>query len=84
MEIACEFNDKAYFTGGGLFSVFSAVVHRCGMASVPEVNVADRMRGGKGDRAAASAARQQVKKAAFLGGIYTSALRGLLTQDLKV
>lgn len=31
VEIACEFNVKAYFAGGGLFSVFSAVVHCCGM-----------------------------------------------------
>lgn len=67
METAHELDDDAYFTGGHWFSVFCAVLHCYGMETVPGVNAGDRGRGGREDKAVASAARQKVKKAAFFG-----------------
>lgn len=74
METAHEFNDDTYFPGGGWFLVFSAVLYRYGMEAVPGVNVGDRGRRGKGDKAVASAARQKVKKASFFWTVFTHML----------
>lgn len=71
METAREFNDGAYFTGGGWFSVFSAILYCYGMEAVPGVNVGDR---GRRDKAVASAARQKVKTTAFFWTVFTHTL----------
>lgn len=50
METAYEFNHDAYFTGGGWFSVFSAVLYCYGVEAVPGVNVGDWGEEGGGTR----------------------------------
>lgn len=63
-----------FFTGGGWLSVFSAVLYCYGVEAVPGVNVGDWGRGGRVDKADTSAARQQVKKAAFFWTVFTHLL----------
>lgn len=69
METAHEFNDDTYFTEGGWFSVFFAILYQYGMEAVP-----DKGREGSLDKSVASAARQKEKKAAYFLMVFTHML----------